>query len=279
MRDTTAPVAKTRVHTSASSGRGDVAETVARAQPRISIVVPALNEEKLIARTLQCFPPELRERYNIELIVSDGGSRDRTVEIARYHADIVVEHDEPRRQTIAEGRNRGAELASGDLLVFINADTVPRDPRMFMHALTTIAAGGMKQGRRGIAAYACPVEVSPEEQRLSDRLFHSFFNNYVRLLNSIGLGMGRGECQVIWSDAFRTVGGYNNMMAAGEDFDLFKRLNRRGNIGHSWDLCVYESPRRFRRYGYLRVLAEWSANALAVIFLRRSISKEWEEVR
>ena len=69
--------------------------------PRISIVVPALNEEKLIERTLRCFPSETRERLGIEVIVSDGGSSDRTIEIARELVDHVVVHDEPRRQTIA----------------------------------------------------------------------------------------------------------------------------------------------------------------------------------
>jgi glycosyltransferase involved in cell wall biosynthesis len=243
--------------------------------PRISLIVPALNEEKLIERTLLAFPHELRARYHAELVVSDGGSHDRTVEIARHHADLVVQHTDARRQTIAEGRNRGAEVATGDLLVFINADTIPRDVEAFMRQLTAIAA----EGTSARAAYACPVEVLPEERKLSDRLFHGFFNNYVRALNAVGIGMGRGECQVIRRDAFTRVGGYNNAMVAGEDFDLYSRLARGGSIGHHANLCVYESPRRFRRYGYLRVLATWSANALAVIFLRRSISQEWEEIR
>lgn len=285
MRDTTAPVAKRQSHanghehTIAAPGGRSPINGWEPAHPRISVIIPALNEEKLIARTLDCFPRELRQRYNIELIVSDGGSRDSTIEIAREHADVVVQHTEPRRQTIAEGRNRGAEHATGDLLVFINADTIPRDPARFMQALMAISDKGIGEAGTRLVAYACPVQVGPEERRASDVLFHGFFNNYVRVLNSIGLGMGRGECQVIWSTPFRRAGGYNNLMTAGEDFDLFKRLTGHGGIGHSWDLCVYESPRRFRRYGYMRVLAEWTANALAVIFLRRSISKEWEEVR
>lgn len=251
-----------------SRGNGAVAH------PSISLIIPALNEEKLIERTLLAFGAELRARYNAEMIVSDGGSHDRTVEIAREHADRVVVHTEKRRQTIAEGRNRGADVARGDLLVFINADTVPRNPEAFMRELRRIS----DSPRRRIA-YACPVEVMPEERRLSDRLFHGFFNNYVRLLNGIGVGMGRGECQVTWRDSFTSVGGYNNAMAAGEDFDLYSRLARHGSIGHDADLCVYESPRRFRRYGYIRVLMSWTANALSVIFLHRSISTEWEEIR
>ncbi len=247
------------------------------ARPRISIVVPALNEEKLIEGTLACFPPELRRRFGAELIVSDGGSTDRTVELARRHADIVVEHTEPRRQTIAEGRNRGAERATGDLLCFINADTVPTDPAAFMERLSRIAGAPLSD--TGIVAYACPVAIAPEQRRLSDTIFHTFFNNYVRLLNRIGLGMGRGECQVVLRASFEKVGGYRNHMAAGEDFDLYTRLTRLGRIGHSSELLVHESPRRFRRYGYIRVLFQWTMNALSVMFLRRSVSTEWEQIR
>jgi len=244
---------------------------------RISVIVPALNEEKLIEKTLMCFPVDLRRRLDIELIVSDGGSKDRTVSIARSRCDIVVEHREPRRQTIAEGRNRGAEAATGDLLVFINADTVPRHPEMFILGLRDVAAM-MASGDRTVAV-ACPVQVDPSERRLSDRLFHAFFNRYVRVLNALGVGMGRGECQIVRHDVFRRVGGYAETMAAGEDFDLYTRVVRHGRIGHRDDLSVYESPRRFRRYGYLRVLLQWTLNGLAVALFHRSLSTEWEEVR
>jgi glycosyltransferase involved in cell wall biosynthesis len=247
------------------------------AEPTISIVVPVLNEERLLARTLMSFPRALRERHGVELIVSDGGSSDRTVEIAREHADIVVEHREARRQTIAEGRNRGGERARGELLVFINGDTIPRDPERFLSSLVEVSTG-ISSGS-GIAAIACPVEIEPTERRTSDVLFHRFFNTYVRLLNRIGLGMGRGECQVMPRALFERVGGYNDAMAAGEDFDLYKRLAEHGRIGHHEGLFVYESPRRFRRYGYLRVLWQWTLNGVSVAVAGRSYSKEWEQVR
>lgn len=247
------------------------------AGPFISIIIPALNEEKLIKRTLACFPPELRQRYGMELIVSDGGSSDATPQIAEHHADVVARHTEPRRQTIAEGRNRGAACARGNLLVFINADTVPKNPQEFLRTLRQLAGNASASNR--CVAYACPVEIAPEERRLSDRLFHGFFNRYVHFLNLIGLGMGRGECQVIYREAFLTAGGYDNAMVAGEDFDLYKRLRRLGTIGHRAELMVHESPRRFRRYGYLRVLWEWTLNALSVIFSGKAVAKEWEQIR
>ena len=243
--------------------------------PVISLIIPALNEEKLIEKTLLAFPRDLRETYDIELIVSDGGSVDNTPKLSREHCDILARHTESRRQTIAEGRNLGAEQARGTFLVFINADTVPQEPEEFVRGLVEFA----EAGDPGVVAFACPVHIAPDERRWSDSIFHTFFNNYVRLLNLSGLGMGRGECQIIRRDAFQEVGGYEKHMAAGEDFDLYRRLRSKGRIGHRNEFRVYESPRRFRRFGYVRVLFEWTLNALAVMILGRSISKEWEEIR
>ena len=243
--------------------------------PVVSLIVPALNEEKLIERTFEAFPRNVREQYRMELIVSDGGSSDATPAIARKHADIIARHTEARRQTIAEGRNLGAQQATGDILVFINADTVPQDPEEFVREISKFANGSDPE----VVAFACPVHIAPDERRWSDAIFHNFFNNYVRLLNLVGLGMGRGECQIVRRDAFKEVGSYEEHMAAGEDFDLYRRLTSKGRIGHQNAFRVFESPRRFRRFGYLRVLFEWTLNALAVMILGRSISKEWEEIR
>jgi glycosyltransferase involved in cell wall biosynthesis len=94
----------------------------------ISVIVPTLNEEKLLERMLRQFTPSLVDRFRIELVVSDGGSVDRTLEIAREHAHTVVTNGEGIKQTIAMGRNLGARRAKGSVLIFLNADTLIGDP-------------------------------------------------------------------------------------------------------------------------------------------------------
>src|SRR6476660_5703704 len=91
--------------------------------PLISVIVPTKHEEKLLQGCLEQFTPQIRARYRLELIVSDGGSTDTTVGIAAAYADYIAVHEEPYRQTIAEGRNRGAALANSELFIFVNADT------------------------------------------------------------------------------------------------------------------------------------------------------------
>ncbi len=250
--------------------------------PRISVIIPTLNEEKLLERTLTAFTPELRECYALELIVSDGGSTDRTLVIAEQYADVIVRHTDTKRQTIAEGRNAGAAVARGDVLIFLNGDTVPANPTRFLEIVSRVMNNVQSSESPHIPNYlalACPVEIAPHERRLSDVLFHSFFNTYVRLLNTLGMGIGRGECQIVRAEAFRAVGGYNSAIAAGEDFDLYQRLRARGQIGWHKETLVHESPRRFRRFGYTRILWLWAVNAVSVIVRHKAVSEEWEAIR
>ena len=239
----------------------------------ISVIVPTLNEEKLLERMLRQFTPALMDRFGIELVVSDGGSADRTLEIARKHADTVVTNEEGIKQTIAMGRNLGARSAKGSVLVFLNADTLIGDPESFF---ATVAA---RIDAPGLAALTCRVEVYPDERRPVDRAYHGFYNWFFAAMNRVGMGRGRGECHVMRREVFESVCGYADGIAAGEDYDMFRRLERVGRITFLEDVVVYESPRRYRRYGYFYVTVSWFINFLAVFFLRRSILSEWKPVR
>jgi len=245
--------------------------------PQLSIIVPVLNEEKLLEGTLATYTAALRDRYQAELIISDGGSTDRTLEIADRFADVVVRHTEGHRQTIAEGRHAGAVVARGSVLIFINGDTVPADVDRFFQTITDFA---LRMGTyQRASALACPVHVGPHERQPLDAVFHSLQNGYTRLLNLFRLGAGRGECQVVRKDVYDLVGGYRTELAAGEDFDLFARIGLKARVRFAPELLVYESPRRFRKFGYLRILYWWSLNALSVLVTGHSSSDEWEPVR
>jgi len=243
----------------------------------LSIIVPTFQEEKLLEQTLLAFDRQWRQAHKAELIISDGGSTDSTLQIAERHADVIVRHVDRRKQTIAEGRNAGADIARGAVLVFINGDTVPAAIEQFTEVIEGFAY------RRGpyarASALSCHVRFRPDEERAADRVFHRIYNAYIRLLTVLRIGAGRGECQVVRTKMFKAVGGYKDHLVAGEDFDLLARVGIKGRVLFAPDLLVYESPRRFRKFGYFRVLVSWTINSLSVLFRGRSLSDDWEPVR
>lgn len=239
----------------------------------ISIIIPSLNEEKLLPGLLKQFDESFRKKKGIELIISDGGSTDSTLEIADNYADKVIVHKEKIKQNISRGRNQGAKISLGDVLIFLNADVILKDPEYLLNE----AANEIRNN--GVTAIACPIKVFPEEEKPSDRIFHYVYNNYSAMLNRFFTGMGRGECHIISREKFFLAGGYNENIVAGEDYDLYVRLKRNGKVKFRRDLIVYESPRRYRKSGYARVLWDWAKNSVSVTLFNRSISKVWEEVR
>jgi glycosyltransferase involved in cell wall biosynthesis len=240
---------------------------------KISVIIPTFQEEKLAEKILSQFTGQLKKKHNIELIVSDGGSTDKTLEIAYRYADKVVENKEGKKQNISIGRNSGAKLAEGEILIFINADTEIEDIDIFFPTISNEII------QYDIIAVTCPVYVYPEEETLLDRLVHFIMNIYFYSLNILGMGMGRGECHILKKENFNKVQGYNEKIAAGEDFDLFHRLRKDGKISFLWKVKVFESPRRYRKEGYFRIIFLWLANAVSVLIFKKSILSEWKPVR
>ncbi len=243
------------------------------AKKKISVIIPALNEEKLIENNLKQFSPEIKNKFDLELIVSDGGSTDSTLQIAGKYADKVIEKTERSKQNISRGRNIGASFSLGDVLIFFNADTRVVDIEKFLSdVLDTLKD-------QSVGAIACPIKVFPELEKSSDRAFHGFYNGYVKILNKYFFGMGRGECHIIRRGCFEENKGYNEELAAGEDFDLYQRIRKKTRIVFNDKLLVLESPRRYRKFGYIRVIFDWIKNSIWVSLFNKSSSDEWEPVR
>lgn len=241
---------------------------------KYSVIIPALNEEKLLPGLLKTLlDTQLKKEFNYELIVSDGGSKDKTVLIAKDFADKVVVAEKDKKQNIAKGRNSGADKAIGDILIFINADVAIDNVYNLFSAIRE------KFKDEKYLAMTCKVLIKKEEEIFSDKIFLGFYNFYFHLLNVIGVGMGRGECHIVRRKIFEESGKYNENFAAGEDFDLFRRIRKLGKIYFSRQNIIYESPRRYREIGHLGTMFKWLANSISTLFLKQSISKEWKQVR
>ena len=110
---------------------------------KISVIIPAFNEERLIGETLRQVKAAAaafaRRGWATEIIVCDNNSTDRTAELARAAGATVV--FEPVNQ-IARARNSGAAAATGDWLVFIDADSHP-SVELFADVAEQMAIGAL----------------------------------------------------------------------------------------------------------------------------------------
>ncbi len=238
----------------------------------ISFIVPTKNEEKYLERTLKCLAGYSGPK---EIIVSDGGSSDRTAEIARKYTDKVFVYEGTLRQTIAAGRNMGADQAKGDFIVFLDADVViPEPDRFFAEAFERF-----EKDSRLVAIAPC-IKVFPEMETVADKIISRGIDFlYIFMNNVIHLAGAGGELQMIRRWAFEKVNGFHEGIVAAEDHELFRRLARIGKTRILSDLFVYHTGRHAHRYGWPKLLWVWFGNYVSVIFRKKAVSTIWEEVR
>jgi glycosyltransferase involved in cell wall biosynthesis len=151
---------------------------------KVSVVVPAFNEERLLEGSLAAIRDAMAVFPQSELIVCDNNSTDRTAEIARAAGATVV--FEPVNQ-IARARNRGAAGASGDWLVFVDADSYP-DAALFKAALKEMR-GGKCIGGGATVAFDIRDPLKPREIAYGILLLASDESSYV---TGIGLSVDGG---------------------------------------------------------------------------------------
>jgi rSAM/selenodomain-associated transferase 2 len=202
----------------------------------LSIIVPALDEETHIVAALDALMP-YRQR-GAEVIVVDGGSRDRTLELARARADQAFVAPRGR----AAQMNAGAARAAGEVLLFLHADTrLPHDAdRLVLDGLRT---SGRMWGRFDVHI----VGRSPMLPMIAVAM-----NLRTRLS---GLATG-DQAKFVTREAFRRCGGFPELPLM-EDVALSRRLKRM-----SRPIClrarVETSGRRWEEHGVLRtILLMW----------------------
>jgi glycosyltransferase involved in cell wall biosynthesis len=239
-----------------------------------SFIIPTLQEESVIEKILK----NLKQItvFDYEIIVSDGGSKDRTVEVAKKYADKVVENNSGQRQTIAIGRNAGAKVAAGEYLVFLDADVyVPEPDKFFKRALEHF------KDEQNLLALSGWVRVFPEMETWADLVGYVIVSGCMFYLqnNIFHTGATCGEFQMIRADIFRKLGGYKEHLVATEDMDLFVRIAKLGRTKTDPKLLLYHTGRRPHKIGWPRLYWEWFTNGFKAGVFDKSHSKEWKVIR
>jgi glycosyltransferase involved in cell wall biosynthesis len=225
---------------------------------KISLVVPAFNEERLLGQSLahirQAAGVFEKRGWTTELIVCDNNSTDQTAEIARAAGATVV--FEPINQ-IARARNRGAEAATGDWLLFVDADSSP-GADLIADVATAIESGRYLAGGATI--------------RLDQRHFlaglitslWNFVSRWRRLL--------AGSFIFCETATFRKVGGFSHELFAGEELELSQRLWKAAREAGKKMIILHRHPlvtsaRKLQLYTlgeHLRILARFARNRRAL---------------
>ena len=178
---------------------------------RVSVVLPAFNEEKLLPAALAAVKAAASaftaRGWEWECVVCDNNSTDGTSAVACAAGATVV--FEPVNQ-IGRARDAGARVATGEWLVFIDADSTP-SAELFASIATRIAEGRALGG-------GSTVELEPGTPRFA-RFVCGLWNLWSRLA-----GWAAGSCVWVEAAAFRTVGGFGTEYYAGEEVFLSRRL-------------------------------------------------------
>ena len=218
-----------------------VAGNIGPERPSISVVIPAYNESDYLSDTLASVR-KVADSYTgpVEIIVVDNNSTDDTPQIAEAAGAAVV--FEAKNQ-IARARNAGAAVATGDCLVFLDADT-----RLEGDILSKVA-DNLAAGAIGGGAWVEPDLEGPS------RFLLKYLINFVLLLRNVTVG------PFLYCDreAFLRTGGFDEEFYAAEEFVLAKRMQTEGRrLNRPWKIIrhgkthrVVTSSRRLGRWGGL----------------------------
>ncbi len=179
----------------------------------ISFVVPAYNEEQFLGATLSAIDAAGRAFGEpFEIVLADDASTDRTAAIAAEHGALVVS---VANRQIAATRNAGARAAKGELLIFVDADTL---------VTSAAVAAAVKVMRGGAIGGGCAFD------------FDGRIPVYARCLGAIALPLYRwlrlaSGCFLFCTrKAFDAVGGFDEKLFAAEEAAMSRALGRQGRF-------------------------------------------------
>ena len=208
-------------------------------KPFYSIVIPTYNEEVLLPQMIESV---FNQTYrDFEVIVADNHSTDKTRKIlSKYNARVVEGNDRP-----GIARNKGASIANGEFLVFLDADTTIgkdflKDLLIEINKRNFVAASGFFVGDQGTTF---------------DLITHSFLNNYFWLLQKIN-PHAYGCFFAIRNDIFRKLDGFDPDIIMAEDHELAYRISKLGKFSFLRKPTITVSVRRIGREGRLSAIGK-----------------------
>lgn len=202
-----------------------------------SVIIPTFNEEKYLGHLLESIKKQKLQPD--EIIVADNHSQDRTRDIAKYYGCVIVDGGNP-----AQGRNRGAEKATQEILVFLDADTELDKPAIFNEVIGTF----IRKNADVATCYAKNIETESTLPSTS----HIVFNTTKRInkltTKVINHVIGKlGFSIIVKRDFFMKIGGFNEEKIVMEDSEFFHRALKYGAKYYVIPSYISVSDRRFHK--------------------------------
>ncbi len=220
---------------------------------RFSFIIPALNEEGLIADCINSIKPQIGRQD--EIIVVDNGSKDRTAEIAKKLGCKVVKEE---KRGISHARNKGARVAKGDILCFVDADGI-------------LSRNWLKEAQRAFSdqkLQAADGLIIFSHQKILKRFWYNIYTLIVYtgiILSKIFLSKHffTGNNMAIKKEIFEKLGGFEAVV--DEQVWLSRKFWKLSNNKALFNpkMVIYYSSRGFDSLGYLRTIIYWAKAALA----------------
>ncbi len=232
----------------------------------VSVIICTLNEEKRIGACIQSIKKQKFEG-SYEIIVADGNSEDKTIEIAKSLGAITI-IEKVRR--IAAERNAGAKIAKGKILLFTDADAiVPEDWIQSNHDFFEKYLAVV--GCYGFVFFSDTTEKEKKVSRIAMPLFMRF-TELIGMHNPIGSNIAARR------KAFEKINGFDTNFITCEDLNLFRRLKKIGKIKLNDKSIVEVSARRVKAWGMLYFIFFHLKNAVNFYFFNKA-SKKYENIR
>lgn len=231
-----------------------------------SIVIPCKNEQDNIGKLLDRFRTQTAYTRNVPIIIADANSTDHTLTIIQERKDLfgmnitVINGGYP-----ATGRNNGAAFARSKYILFFDADILPADD-YFIEQVLILAE---RKQLDCVGTY-----IKTVNGNWKDKLFWAAHNVILSMFPIFG-PFATGMFMCFRLDAFKDLGGFDERIILGEDFDLSHRVKRSkfGVVNN----FILNSNRRFVKMGYFRTIYMYTKVAFSKK-CRLSDNKEYFEV-
>ncbi|MFH1656410.1 MAG: glycosyltransferase [Candidatus Nealsonbacteria bacterium] len=216
---------------------------------KLSIIIPTLNEEKQVPLLLESIKKQNFNDY--EIIVADANSKDKTISIVKKYNCKITAGGLP-----SKGRNNGAKIAKGDLLLFLDADVIlPKD--FIKKTLKEFDKRKLK-----IASFF----LIPQEKNKITRFFFNFFYNWPVFFFQQVIAHGAMGI-LIDKDIFNSIKGFDEKIKLSEDHDLIRRAKRLGKFGIIKSSKIFISTRRFQTDGWFKTYFKFILCEFHMIFI------------